>query len=279
MSVVTITRQLGSEGDAIGRALAELLGYRHMDKRSIVDIMRIQGGEVEPTAPEVEEKQPTFWERLNEERRRHTIMLRSAVYDFALEDNCVIVGVGGSMLLRGISHVLKAATIAPFETRVERVMRSGSLDAPGPTSREEAEEMVRQRDHETHGYLRYLFNVNWMDPQLYDLAINTAKMSVNDAVDFLAEAVARPDFAPSQTGSQRLQNLALASKVEATLINNAGIWIHGLRATAERGEVTITGEVITEEDRDIAEEVAGTVPGVTGVVNDLRIQPPPLTGM
>src|SRR5919202_4212550 len=132
MPVVTVTRQLGSQGDAIGRALAERLGYRYLDKLGIAEAMRAYGGDVEPGAPEIEEKKPSFWERLNEERRRHSIMLRSAVYSFALEDNCVIVGVGASMLLKGLSHVLKVLTIAPFDTRVSRVMEAGSLDRAGP---------------------------------------------------------------------------------------------------------------------------------------------------
>src|SRR5581483_9884906 len=105
MAVVTITRQIGSEGDAIGHALAERLGYRFLDKENIVEAMRAYGGEVEPGAPEVQEKRPSFWERLNEERRRHSIMVRCAVYSSALEDNCVIAGVSASMLLKGLSHV------------------------------------------------------------------------------------------------------------------------------------------------------------------------------
>src|SRR5207248_7069503 len=125
MPIVTITRQLGSQGDAIGRALAEQLGFRYLDKLGIADAMRVYGGDVEPSAPEVQEKQPSFWERLNEERRRHSIMLRSAVYSFAIEDDCVIVGLGASMLLRGLSHVLKVLTIAPVEVRIRRVMESG----------------------------------------------------------------------------------------------------------------------------------------------------------
>src|SRR5919205_688246 len=118
MPIATITRQIGSDGD-----------------------------EIEPGAPEVQEKQPSFWERLNEERRRHSIMLRSAVYSFALEDDCVIVGVGGSILLKGLSHVLKVLTIADFDVRVNRTMEEGSLDRAGPiTSREAAIEMVRAKD-------------------------------------------------------------------------------------------------------------------------------------
>ena len=279
MPVVTITRQLGSEGDAIGQAVAERLGYRYLDKRGIAQAMRVYGGDVEPSAPEIEEKKPTFWERLNEERRRHSIMLRSAVYSFAQEDNCVIVGVGGSMLLKGLSHVIKVLTVASFDTRVNRVMVRGSLDRAGPVDRETAIEMVRSKERETAGYLRYLFNLDYLDSHQYDVVLNTSRWAVPAAANYLTELLNLPEITKTVESTQRMDDLALGSLVEASLVNNAGIWVHGLRVTADRGEVTITGEVITDEDRDVAEEIAATVPGVRGVINELRIQPPPLTGM
>jgi len=279
MPIVTITRQLGSRGDATGRALAEQLGFRYLDKLGIADAMRVYGGDVEASAPEIEEKQPSFWERLNEERRRHSIMLRSAVYSFVLEDNCVLVGVGASMLLKDLSHVLKVLTIAPLEIRVQRVMREGSLDRAGPVDQETALEMVRSKDRETAGYLRYLFNVDYLNPKLYDFVLNTGRWEVPAAADYLSELLKLPEISTTVESTERLEDLALGSLVEARLVNNAGIWVHGLRATAERGEITLTGEVITDEDRDVAEEIAAAVPGVRGVINELRIQPPPLTGM
>jgi cytidylate kinase len=279
MPIVTITRQLGSEGDAIGRALAEGLGYRYLDKLGIVPAMRVYGGDVEPNAPEIEEKQPSFWERLNEERRRHSIMLRSAVYSFAREDDCVIVGVGASMLLKGLSHALKILTIASPDARVPRVMERGSLNRPGPVDRETAVEMIRTIDRETAGYLRYMFNVDYLEPKQYDVVLNTSRWTVPGAADYLAQLLNLPEITRTVESSQRIDDLALGSLVEASLVNNAGIWVHGLRVTSDRGEVTVTGEVITDEDRDVAEEIAAAVPGVRGVVNELRIQPPPLTGM
>lgn len=279
MPVVTVTRQVGSDGDAIGRALAERLKFRYLDRQSIVDEMRAYGGDIEPTAPEIQEKQPSFWERLNEERRRHSIMLRSAVYSTAHEDNCVIVGVGASMLLKGLSHVLKVLTVAPRDVRVQRIMEQGTAEGAGPVDEEAARELLRARDHDTAGYLRYMFRVDYMDPQLYDVVLNTSRWSVSSAAEHLSRLLELPEIAKNAESSQMLDDLALGSLVEARLVNNAGIWIHSLKATAERGEVTITGEVITDEDRDVAEEVARAVPGVLSVINDLRIQPPPLTGM
>ncbi len=279
MTVVTMTRQLGSEGDAIARALAERLGYRYVDKRSIVPAMRAYGGEVEPDAPEIQEKRPTLWERLSEERSHHSIMLRGAVYAMAQEDNVVFVGVGAGMLLKGLSQVFKVLVVAPRDVRLARVMASGMAGRAGPVDPDQAQEMIRADDRETAGYLRYLFNIDYLDPGLYDVALNTGRWSVPTAVEYLEDLIGLPEVSRTADSVARLENLALASLVEARLVNNAGIWVHGLRAVSDHGQVTISGEVIAAEDRDLAREIALSVPGVRSVVNDLRIQPPPLTDL
>ncbi|HEX3245934.1 MAG TPA: cytidylate kinase family protein [Chloroflexota bacterium] len=279
MAVITISRQEGSLGDQIGRALAERLDYRFLDNSTVIAEARKYGGEIEPNAPEIEEKQPTFWERLNEERRRHTTMVRSAVYGLARDDNLVVVGLGGVSLLRGLNHVLKVLTVAPMDVRIDRVSRMGTIERPLPVEHDEAARMVRRSDRQREGYLRYMFNIEWLDAQIHDVIINTGTLSMDTVVDALAHVAHRPELRATPESSDALENMALGSRVEAALVNNAGIWIHGLRVSADRGRVTITGEVITDDDRDVAEETAMTVDGARQVVNELRIQPPPLTGM
>jgi cytidylate kinase len=279
MAIITISRQEGSLGDQIGRALAERLDYRFLDNSTVIAEARKYGGEIEPNAPEIEEKEPTFWERLNEERRRHTSMVRSAVYGLAREDNLVIVGLGGVSLLRELSHVLKVVIVAPMGTRIDRVSRMGTIDRPVPVDRDQAARLIRRSDRQREGYLRYMFNIEWLDSQIHDLIVNTGTLSMDTVVDALAHVAQRPELRPSPESTDHLENLALASRIEAALVNNAGIWIHGLRVSADRGKVTITGEVITDDDREVAEETALTVDGTRQVVNELRIQPPPLTGM
>jgi len=39
--------------------------------------------------------------------------------------------------------------------------------------------MVRHSDQEKHGRIRYLYDVDWGDPALYDLVLNTEKLSVD----------------------------------------------------------------------------------------------------
>ncbi len=278
MPVVTIGRQLGSQGDEIGRTLAERNTFRYLDRHVLVDYVR-EFGEIEANAPEIAETRPSFWERLNEERRRHAIVVRCGVYGFARENDAVIVGLGANFLLRGVSHALRLLTVAPMSVRVERTMQAGAPEQPGSPDSETAAELIRRSDHERHGYIRYMHNADWLAVHNYDLALNTANLEIEQAVHFVTFALERADVTPTANSLQMIEDLALASRVEAVLISNAGIWIHGLKATAERGVITISGEVITDEDREYAEDAVRVVEGVRAVNNELRIQPPPLTGM
>src|SRR5258708_3509746 len=127
--------------------------------------------------------------------------------------------------------------------------------------------------------MRYLFNIGWMDPQNWDLVINTGRFGVEQALDIVEAIVNSGALEPSALDRQRLANLALASRVEATVLGDPTVWVNGLKVVAQEGRVRIEGEVITEEDRDAVEQVLRQIEGVQLIENDLRVQPPPLTGM
>src|SRR5947208_10571244 len=188
MAVITISRHPGSLGDTIARAIAERLHYRIVERDELVRLAeRIGGSDVAwDRAPELGERSPSFWERLNEERRRYASVLRRVTTQLAEEDDVVIVGLGGGQLLKGLSNVLRLQVIAPMDVRLERVMERGFDDIAGPLSRDRARDLIRQRDRESTGYMRYLFNIDWMDPQYWDLVVNTGRFTVPQAVDLIA---------------------------------------------------------------------------------------------
>jgi cytidylate kinase len=47
---------------------------------------------------------------------------------------------------------------------------------------------VKTSDRARAGYLRRYHSVNWLDPQLYDLVFNAAKVPVEVAVGLIVEA-------------------------------------------------------------------------------------------
>jgi cytidylate kinase len=106
-------------------------------------------------------------------------------------------------------------TIAPLDARVPRVMERGSLDRAGPVDQATAIEMIREKDRETSGYLRYLFNVDWLNPQIHDLVINTASLGVPSATDAVIHAIERMNLKPTPETLARLEDLARTSRAEA----------------------------------------------------------------
>ena len=281
MAVITISRHPGSLGDTIARAIAERLHYRIVERDELVRLAeRIGGSDVAwDRAPELGERSPSFWERLNEERRRYASVLRRVTTQLAEEGDVVIVGLGGGQLLKGLSNVLRLQVIAPMDVRMERVMERGFDNVAGPLSRDRARDLIRKADRDTSGYMRYMFNIDWLEAHNWDLVINTGRFSIVETVEIVASIVGSGALEPSALDRQRLANLALASRVEATVLGDPTVWVNSLKVVAQEGRVRIDGEVITEEDRDAVEQVVRTVEGVRTVDNDLRVQPPPLTGM
>jgi cytidylate kinase len=281
MAVITISRHPGSQGDTIARALAERLQYRLVERSELIRVAeRIGGTDVAwDRAPELRERSPSFWERLNEERRRYASVLRRAITQLAEDDDVVIVGLGGGQLLKGLSNVLRLQIIAPMDVRLERVMERGFDDVAGPLSRDKARDLIRRSDRDIGGYMRYLFNIDWLEPHHWDVVINTGRFSVSQTVEMVAAIVDSGMLEPSTLDRQRLANLGLASRVEATVLGDPTVWASGLKVVAQDGRVRIEGEVITEEDREGIEQIVRGIEGVRHIENDLRVQPPPLTGM
>ncbi|MBV8717119.1 MAG: BON domain-containing protein, partial [Chloroflexi bacterium] len=149
----------------------------------------------------------------------------------------------------------------------------------GPLTREQARDLIRKADRDISGYMRYLFNIDWLESHHWDLVVNTGRFSVSESVDIVAAIVDSGMLEPSALDNQRLANLALASRVEATVLGDPTVWANGLKVVAQDGRVRIEGEVITEEDREAVEQIVRSIDGVRSVENDLRVQPPPLTGM
>src|SRR6202521_1047019 len=187
MAVITISRHPGPLGDTVARALAVRLRYRLVERGELVQLAaQIGGPDVAwDRAPELRERSPSFWERFNEERRRYASVLRRVTTRLAEEDDVVIVGLGAGQMLKGLGNVLRLQIIAPMDVRMERVMERGFDDVAGPLSRDRARDLIRSRDRDSSGYMRYLFNIDWLEPQHWDLVINSGRFSVDESIEII----------------------------------------------------------------------------------------------
>jgi cytidylate kinase len=268
MPIVTIAHETGSGGPEIGMALAERLGYRYVDREMLSQAAK-QYGVVEDKLERLDETKPSLFERFDVETRRYITILQSGLLDVAEQDNVVINSRGGQILLRSVPHVVRVRVIAPFDIRVKRVHKKMAHQGETVDVRTTAE-MVRRSDNEKSGRIRYLYDVDWGDPALYDLVINTEKLAVDAAVDLIAGVARRPELLATEASRQMIRDRALASRVRAALAAQVETRKYRINVEADRGVIQLEGTAALER----ATEVARAVPGVVDVKAQLLEVPP-----
>ncbi len=273
MSIVTISREMGSGGYEIAAATAKALGFAYASREILLEAARAY--EVpEEKIIDVADRRLSLWERFDEEKRRYLTFIEAAYYNFVQRGNVVTAGRGGPFFLRGVSHVLKVRIMAPVDVRVRRVMQREKLDQRAAAQR------VRDYDREMAGRLDYLFGVDWTHPQHYDLVLNTEADTWQFYVDLLVAAVHHPQFQPTPESIQQIQNLSLAAQVRAAIAKDPVTKNINVEVVAQSGQVALKGVVFSPAMMDAAADVARKVSGVIGVsceaVEIPRVYPGPI---
>jgi len=226
MAVITVARQLGSGGDGIAERVAEILEYEFVDHRLVEEIASItdtSSEEVEKFDEKGEGRVKYFLKRLLVpeispggfplssaayfpefglefpyvvdrsaaesttylDRGTYQLLITTLVQDMAETGRAVIVGRASQAILAKHKDAFHVKIVAPFEKRCERVMQVRGME------RKNAEELVEQHDSWRKLYLRNYHGLDWDDPLLYHLTINTGRMDEDGAVDLIVRFVAR----------------------------------------------------------------------------------------
>ena len=102
------------------------------------------------------------------------------------------------VVLSGVSHVLRVRVTAPEHVRSQWVQQHDGLVY------ESAVNLVRQKDHERAARIRFLYHVDWHDPLLYHIVLNTEQVSVARGVQILRAALEDPRFSATLESQQKL---------------------------------------------------------------------------
>jgi len=189
VSIVTVSRDPGSGGRIVAGKLADKLGIDIFHQEVINEIAK---------SADVSEK---LLETLDE--RGLSILedwISSLVYDRHLwpdeylqhlmkvigtigkHGRAVIVGRGANFVLPPEKR-FSVRIVAPQSWRIQNV--SKEFDIPI----EEAKRRVMRTESDRRAFIRKYFNADIADPTNYDLAINTATLNVDDAVNVISSAL------------------------------------------------------------------------------------------
>lgn len=201
MAVITVSRELGSDGDQIVDALCDQLGYCRVDKAVIGHIAQQAGVDVQAildkeravaASPRLISNQMTslygraptaFQKESAVDDQTYARVVRETMEKYADQGNAVIVGRGGQIILAEWPAALHVHIYAPLEVRIQRIMERRQL------SELEAKRRILASDEQKRLYIRHMHhNANWKDLKHYHLAISTGRVSVNAAVAIVTQA-------------------------------------------------------------------------------------------
>ncbi|HET9913251.1 MAG TPA: cytidylate kinase-like family protein [Anaerolineales bacterium] len=180
MSVITISREFGSEGDYIAQQVAQTLNYHFVDQK-LIGILLGQYGFVEFDKEYA--TLPTFWERFDAQRETQrdemVKMLNQVIQAVAQHGNVVLLGRSSFEVLAGFADVLHVRLQAPFSVRVGRVVTQQKM------SIEQAASVVKNNDKVRVAFVEEFYRVPWNAIHAFDLVINTGKISPDLAMSWV----------------------------------------------------------------------------------------------
>lgn len=262
MSIITISRGSYSRGKEIAEKLASRLGYECLSRDILLE------ASAEFNIPELKliralHDAPTILDRFRDGQRHYINYIRSALLQHILKDNIVYHGLAGHYFLKDIPHVLKIRIIADMEDRVKEEMLRAKI------SEKEALYILQKDDDERRKWGLQLYGIDTWDSRLYDIVFHIKTLTIDDAVDMIAETIKKPIYQTTPGSRKLLIDTALAAKVQAVLTYLAPM----VTVTADDGVVRVGNiyekQVAGAVTLDRIKKIVGEIDGVKDIIINL----------
>ena len=268
MPVIAMTREIGSGGREIAEAVATKLGLtmvlHELVEHDLAEHMHVR----ESAIHDLLEGGATLRERWQIGSTRLARYTAEEVLELAARGNVLIRGWGACVILRDAPQVARIRVCAPLEMREQAVMRRSGLSDLAGARRE-----IERNDTAHKRVLQMAYGVNREDPRLYDMVLNTGRVSVETGARLICDLVDKPEFRQSEAALAALRDKALEAHVRIKLRERfiAGTGVSNVDAAADGGRIVLTGVAIHEVLAADAGKLAAEVAGVKEVVNRIAV--------
>jgi cytidylate kinase len=179
MGIITVARQVGSEGETVAGRVAKGLGFAAVDRELLEGLVQAHG----LTGRELDES--------DEERGEtgtavasgvHVDYLQAVLLELAGQQDIVVVGRGGQFLFRECPWSLHVRVVASPGFRRAALQRIQDVhDA-------EIDGMLEEADRRRADWIRHHYGGDWEDPTHYDLIVRTDRLGSEGAATVIQEA-------------------------------------------------------------------------------------------
>jgi cytidylate kinase len=239
MPVIAMTREMGAGGKDVARGLSDTLGldlvYRELVEHHVADRLRVPDSAVHRYL----EGSANILERWRMDKKGIARCTAEELFELAEQGNVLIRGWGAAQLLYGVPHVACVRVCAPMEFRVRRTMERTELTDEFSTSKQ-----IKSNDAAHARVVQNLFGLEWENPLLYDLVINTERASTDEAVSLVSHLVKQSSFQETEKSRSKLAELRERARLrfsvrkildthEANLVHHEQMKYHEFPKTRE----------------------------------------------
>ncbi len=273
MYLITVSEMLGTNGKRIADQVAQTLGYTFYGEEELFKKASEMG--FLPDIQKMDEKNPPFFEKFFTEKPKiYLDRLQSVIYEVARKGNAVFFGRGSQLLLKSFSCALHILVMGSKEKRILRIMEENRV------KREIAEKLIERSDRDKRGFLRFAFDEDWLNPQMYDLVLNTDKLSVDSAVQVIVSSARSDEIKACGVDSVRqLGILSLARRAESALLEAGIVSPHLFIEAEDLDRLRVYGMANSLDEKRAIGDILGSIQGIKKVVNDLQVYPGAMGGI
>ncbi len=194
--IITISRQFGSGGREIGRKLSEKLGYAYFDKELITAVAEQTGLSAEYVEIFSESHSVkntpylfgrTFITYQESPAEQIQIVQHKILNELAEKGDCVIIGRCADYILREQNPFKLFIYSSSMDAKLERCY--AKVPAEKGTSNKQMIKQINEVDKKRSKYYEYYTSQKWAEVENYNLCIDTARFSIDKAIDIIVNAV------------------------------------------------------------------------------------------
>lgn len=248
MGIIAVSRTHGSGGTNFAAALAERLGYKFVNRKLINDNSQL-GKDHVCVFDLDDDDSPSFLERVQElksNRNFFKVSLMANIYDYALKNNVVFVGMGAAVILSEINNFLNIRVVRLLAERVKAIAQVKNI------SYEDAFDLVEKMDEGKNDFISHYFDMDADDPTLYHLTVNSSYIGLDDALDMVSGHVKKHLTAVHTAETEQfLKNRLLEKRAEILLcrLGMAGSYSKISFEAADNGVLTVKGVIGGEHEK------------------------------
>lgn len=270
MTVIAMTREMGTRGKDVAAGVAERLGldvvHHEIVEKAVAERLQMPEG----TVHRFLEGEASLWERWKIDRDRLSRYTAEEILELADRDDIIIRGWGAAQLLAPVPHVVRVRVCAPMAARITEMQGRLGLDDASVAQTE-----ITRSDTAHEQLVRTRFSSDWQDATAYALVLNTADIPIEACVDHVCQLANQPIYKRTDESTATLKDILIEERVRTLLESHGAInpIAGAIKINSEHGRVTLDCLVSAATDIEDLIERVKNVPDVIKVTNKVRSIP------